>query len=49
MLALDITLNSPSTVGFIALFGVVVQNWTVLVIFINQLRRCGKQARKAVL
>ncbi|MCP4602443.1 MAG: efflux RND transporter permease subunit [Proteobacteria bacterium] len=49
MLALDITLNVPSTVGFIALFGVAVQNGTVLVTFINQLRKSGKPAQEAVL
>jgi cobalt-zinc-cadmium resistance protein CzcA len=41
MLALGITLNVPSTVGFIALFGVAVQNGTVLVTFVNQLRHTG--------
>ena len=48
MLLLDITLNVPSTVGFIALFGVAVQNGTVLVTFINQLRQRGRPVREAV-
>ncbi|MCP4676687.1 MAG: efflux RND transporter permease subunit [Deltaproteobacteria bacterium] len=48
MLALGITLNVPSTVGFIALFGVAVQNGTVLVSFINQLRQRGRPLREAV-
>jgi cobalt-zinc-cadmium resistance protein CzcA len=49
MILLDITLNVPSTVGFIALFGVAVQNGTVLVTFINQLRQSGRPLREAVL
>jgi cobalt-zinc-cadmium resistance protein CzcA len=48
MLLLGITLNVPSTVGFIALFGVAVQNGTVLVTFINQLRESGRPLREAV-
>ena len=48
MIALDITLNVPSTVGFIALFGVAVQNGTVLVTFINQLRERGATLKDAV-
>ena len=44
----DITLNVPSTVGFIALFGVAVQNGTVLVTFINQLRSEGMEIRDAI-
>ena len=48
MLLLGITLNVPSTVGFIALFGVAVQNGTVLVTFINQLRQRGTPLREAV-
>lgn len=48
MLILNITLNVPSTVGFIALFGVAVQNGTVLVTFINQLRETGKPLREAI-
>ncbi len=49
MYLLDITLNVPSTVGFIALFGVAVQNGTVLVSFINQLREQGQSSRDAIL
>ncbi len=49
MLLLDITLNVPSTVGFIALFGVAVQNGTVLVAFINQRRQEGEPVREAIL
>lgn len=49
MLVFDITLSVPSTVGFIALFGVAVQNGTVLVTFINQLRARGRPLREAVL
>jgi len=49
MLLLDITLNVPSTVGFITLFGVAVQNGTVLVTFINQLRQNGSPLRDAVI
>jgi len=49
MLALGVTLNVPSTVGFIALFGVAVQNGTVLVTFINQLRMRGRTPRQAVI
>jgi cobalt-zinc-cadmium resistance protein CzcA len=48
MLLFRITLNVPSTVGFIALFGVAVQNGTVLVTFINQLREAGLPLREAV-
>ena len=48
MLLFRITLNVPSTVGFIALFGVAVQNGTVLVTFINQLREAGRPLREAV-
>ncbi|MBW2525662.1 MAG: efflux RND transporter permease subunit [Deltaproteobacteria bacterium] len=49
MLLFRITLNVPSTVGFIALFGVAVQNGTVLVTFVNQLRQAGRPAPEAVL
>lgn len=48
MLLLGITLNVPSTVGFIALFGVAVQNGTVLLTFINQLRERGESVRDAI-
>ncbi len=49
MLVFGINFNVPSTVGFIALFGTAVQNGTVLVTFINQLRRSGVSLREAVL
>jgi cobalt-zinc-cadmium resistance protein CzcA len=49
MLVMGINLNVPATVGFIALFGTGVQNGTVLVTFINQLRRRGMEIREAVL
>jgi cobalt-zinc-cadmium resistance protein CzcA len=49
MYLLGITLNVPSTVGFIALFGVAVQNGTVLVSFVNQLREEGRSTRDALL
>lgn len=49
MFLMDITINVPSSVGFIALFGVAVQNGTVLVTFINQLRHRGRALREAVL
>ena len=48
LLLLGLTLNVPSTVGFIALFGVAVQNGTVLATFINQLRESGAPLREAV-
>ena len=49
MLLLGITLNVPSTVGFIALFGVAVQNGTVLVTFIDQLRHQGRSVKDAII
>ena len=49
MLLFGITLNVPSTVGFIALFGVAVQNGTVLITFIKQLQQKGRKVREAVL
>lgn len=48
LLLLGLTLNVPSTVGFTALFGVAVQNGTVLATFINQLREGGAPLREAV-
>lgn len=48
MLLFDITINVPATVGFIALFGVAVQNGTVLLIFVKQLREEGRGVRDAV-
>ena len=49
MLLFDTNLNVPSTVGFIALFGVAVQNGTVLLTFINQLREEGRELQDAVI
>ena len=49
MLVFGITLNVPSTVGFIALFGVAVQNGTVLLTFVKQLREEGRSVRGAVM
>jgi cobalt-zinc-cadmium resistance protein CzcA len=49
MVLFGITLNVPSTVGFIALFGVAVQNGTVLVTFVTQLRERGRSTSEAVL
>jgi heavy metal efflux system protein len=49
MLLFGVTMNVPSTVGFIALFGVAVQNGTVLVTFIDQLIDDGMPIREAVL
>lgn len=48
MLILGMNLNVPSVIGFVALFGVAVQNGTVLVTVIDQLRRGGLGAREAV-
>lgn len=41
-------LSVPASVGFIALFGIAVQNGLVLVSYINQLRREGIDTRKAI-
>jgi len=41
-------LSVPASVGFIALFGIAVQNGLVLVSYINQLRDAGLPARDAV-
>ncbi|MFO7653374.1 MAG: CusA/CzcA family heavy metal efflux RND transporter [Candidatus Krumholzibacteriia bacterium] len=49
MVLLGMDLNVPSTVGFIALFGIAVQNGTVLVAFMEQLRRDGHAPLEAVL
>ncbi len=42
-------LSVPAAVGFIALFGIAVQNGVVLVSYFNQLRREGKNLNEAVL
>ncbi len=44
----DINLSVSSVVGFIALFGIAVENGTVLVAFFNQLRDQGMDALEAV-
>lgn len=41
-------LSVPASVGFIALFGIAVQNGLVLVTYINQLRKDGRNVRDAV-
>lgn len=42
-------LSVPASVGFIALFGIAVQNGIVLVSFINQLREEGMETANAVI
>lgn len=42
-------LSVPAAIGFIALFGIAVQNGLVLVSYINQLREEGVATREAVL
>jgi cobalt-zinc-cadmium resistance protein CzcA len=42
-------LSVPAAVGFIALFGIAVQNGVVLVSYFNQLRREGRSLHDAVL
>ncbi len=52
MLALNIrgmTLNVSSAVGFIALFGVAIQNGVILIAHINDLRRKGYALLKSVI
>lgn len=52
MLALNIrgmTLNVSSAVGFIALFGVAIQNGVILISHINNLRKKGYDILKAVI
>ena len=39
----------PASVGFIALFGIAVQNGLVMVSTINQLRREGRELREALI
>ncbi len=51
MLALNIrgmTLNVSSAVGFIALFGVAIQNGVILIAHINELRKKGYELLQAV-
>jgi cobalt-zinc-cadmium resistance protein CzcA len=52
MAALNIrgmTLNVSSSVGFIALFGVAIQNGVIMISHINQLRKEGQELKNAVL
>ena len=42
-------LSVPASVGFIALFGIAVQNGVVLVSYINQLRAEGKDLDEALI
>ncbi|WP_250631167.1 efflux RND transporter permease subunit [Rhodoflexus caldus] len=52
MLALNVrgmTLNVSSAVGFIALFGVAIQNGVIMISHINDLRRRGRDLLNAVL
>jgi cobalt-zinc-cadmium resistance protein CzcA len=51
MLALNVfgmTLNVSSAVGFIALFGVSIQNGVIMIAHINTLRKQGMELKKAV-
>jgi cobalt-zinc-cadmium resistance protein CzcA len=52
MLALNVrgmTLNVSSAVGFIALFGVAIQNGVIMISHINQLRKQGMNLLKSVI
>jgi heavy metal efflux system protein len=52
MLALNIfgiTLNVSSAVGFIALFGVSIQNGVIMISHMNTLRKCGMDLKEAVI
>lgn len=52
MLALNLrgmTLNVSSAVGFIALFGVAIQNGVIMISHINTLRKKGMELKKAVI
>lgn len=52
MLALNVrgmTLNVSSAVGFIALFGVAIQNGVIMISHINELRKQGYSVKRAVL
>lgn len=42
-------LSVPASVGFIALFGIAVQNGLVLVTYINQLREEGVETKEAII
>lgn len=52
MLALNVrgmSLNVSSAVGFIALFGVAIQNGVIMISHINELRKKGANLKKAVI
>ncbi|WP_448606950.1 efflux RND transporter permease subunit [Paenimyroides ceti] len=52
MLALNLrgmTLNVSSAVGFIALFGVAIQNGVIMISHINDLRKKGNELKEAVI
>ena len=52
MLALNVrgmTLNVSSAVGFIALFGVSIQNGVIMISHINALRKHGMELKEAVI
>lgn len=42
-------LSVPAAIGFIALFGIAVQNGVVLVSYINQLRQQGLETKQAII
>ncbi len=44
----DMTFNISSAVGFIALFGLTIQNGVIMISHINDLRKAGSPLRKAV-
>lgn len=48
MVLFRMSLSVPATIGFIALFGIAVENGTVLITFFNQLRAQGLSAMEAV-
>ena len=48
MVLLRINLSVPATIGFIALFGIAVENGTVLITFFDQLRKQGMDTIEAV-
>lgn len=52
MLALNVrgmSLNVSSAVGFIALFGVAIQNGVIMISHINQMRRRGEALKEAII
>jgi cobalt-zinc-cadmium resistance protein CzcA len=42
-------LSVPASIGFIALFGIAVQNGLILVTYIDELRESGREAAEAVM